>query len=543
MKKIKDPIYGYILINDDIIPLIDSPSFQRLRNVIQTSYTAVYPSTLHNRFTHSLGVYHLGKIAFNSLKNNSFDFLENIDNKIIDDLEKSFILACLCHDLGHSPFSHTGEVFYNKEQISIELRDIIDNSDYTFDLNRMSNCVCGKEHEIMSALLTLRVFPDIIKKEYYDFFSRCIIGLKYTTSKKTDKEIDIIILKNACIELLNSSIIDVDKLDYLIRDSYMSGYLSSSIDYQRLLEGVSIHKDNIDVPLCYKKGSLSVLESVLNAHDMERRWLQSHPAVQYESFLIQEIIKIIDAKISNEEQSLLCYDALTEKGINVNNFGNIRYISDVDILYLAKNHYYEFPIVQEYFNRANRRHPIWKSEAEYKAYFGEPKNDYLLSIIKDLKESLQNNTYGTCCINEQFYLGLKEKLEETISEQKNMSQSSSRTFEIKINTMKNEIKLIEKIKEYLEKLGLKLDLVILTCEQFRRNISKDSFKNLLIRFNQSKLVKQMKELTDINFDDKDSKNYYYIFYKRDDSKKIDLTTFARLLHDFSTDLKFESEYS
>lgn len=53
MKQIKDPIYGYINIEDDFISVIDTPEYQRLRNVIQTSYQALYPSALHNRFTHS----------------------------------------------------------------------------------------------------------------------------------------------------------------------------------------------------------------------------------------------------------------------------------------------------------------------------------------------------------------------------------------------------------------------------------------------------------------------------------------------------------
>ena len=62
-KKIKDPIYGYISIDVDYIKnIIDTPVFQRLRRVMQTSYSPLYSSALHNRFVHSLGVYHLGTI-------------------------------------------------------------------------------------------------------------------------------------------------------------------------------------------------------------------------------------------------------------------------------------------------------------------------------------------------------------------------------------------------------------------------------------------------------------------------------------------------
>ena len=70
MKQIKDPIYGYIDLEDFCFPLIDTAEFQRLRNIVQTGYQALYPSALHNRFVHSIGVYHLGKKAFDCFRKN-----------------------------------------------------------------------------------------------------------------------------------------------------------------------------------------------------------------------------------------------------------------------------------------------------------------------------------------------------------------------------------------------------------------------------------------------------------------------------------------
>lgn len=68
--KIKDPIYGYIEIdeNEDVKTIINSALFHRLENIIQTSYTAVYPSSVHNRFIHSIGVYYLGTLAIEGIK-------------------------------------------------------------------------------------------------------------------------------------------------------------------------------------------------------------------------------------------------------------------------------------------------------------------------------------------------------------------------------------------------------------------------------------------------------------------------------------------
>lgn len=67
-KRLKDPIYGYIQIPMNYMTgIVDSATFQRLRRIIQTSYSPLYSSAVHNRFVHSLGVYHLGAIAAQSL--------------------------------------------------------------------------------------------------------------------------------------------------------------------------------------------------------------------------------------------------------------------------------------------------------------------------------------------------------------------------------------------------------------------------------------------------------------------------------------------
>ena len=129
-KKIKDPLYGYITVDGVYLSVIDSIYFQRLRHVIQTSYTSIYPSAVHNRFTHSLGVYWLGNLAFESLLKNSSDVVKSLSEKEIETTRKTFVLACLCHDLGHSPFSHTGEKFYDIEKISKELLAEVGNAQY-----------------------------------------------------------------------------------------------------------------------------------------------------------------------------------------------------------------------------------------------------------------------------------------------------------------------------------------------------------------------------------------------------------------------------
>ena len=68
-KRFKDPLYDYIEIDNTIVSkIIDTPSFQRLKDIRQTSYTPLYPAAHHNRYVHSLGVYHLGCMAFRAIK-------------------------------------------------------------------------------------------------------------------------------------------------------------------------------------------------------------------------------------------------------------------------------------------------------------------------------------------------------------------------------------------------------------------------------------------------------------------------------------------
>ena len=112
-KRFKDPIYGYIDIPVNYVnEIIDTSEFQRLRRISQTSYSALYSSSVHNRFIHSIGVFYLGSIASQSL----YDNLSKLKStKRLDNwrrVKEVFCLACLLHDVGHAPFSHTGEKFF-----------------------------------------------------------------------------------------------------------------------------------------------------------------------------------------------------------------------------------------------------------------------------------------------------------------------------------------------------------------------------------------------------------------------------------------------
>lgn len=523
-KEIKDPIYGYIEVDDDALVVINSIYFQRLRNIIQTSYTPIYPSSLHNRFTHSLGVYWLGKMAFNYLLKNSPEYK---DLPKIKEIKKTFMLACLCHDLGHAPFSHTSEQFYDKNGTSSRLKNIVKDKSYANDL-KAEGGVVGNEHEIMSALLSLNVFGDLIPKEYYSLFARCIIGLNYNYKESSKKEL---LLCRACVELLNSSIIDVDKLDYLIRDSYMSGYESIAIDYIRLLSGVFVNDGQYAIG--YEKSALSVLESVLTANDMERRWVQAHPSTLYESYLIKTIIRELASNKASVNK-LFSMDALTEKGVKYNNL-SVKLLSDADILFLAKQNYKRSDAVKEYCNRNLRRRPFWKSEAEFSLIFDFNKQKKFIEILHKWENELLEGKYNVYSLNDQYKQSLEKELTKTQKALKSTKDATQKgVYENSINSLRTQLKLLCDLKDYLEKHNTPLDLVIISRKQFKSNIYKPRFKDLPIRFkNISTEIHKMSDVTFIPLDTQEEKEFFYFFYKRTNSSCIDVEDFSKFLSKLS----------
>lgn len=117
MKVIKDIIHGYISIPKVYFSeIIDTEIFQRLRRIEQTSMRNLYPSARHDRFVHSLGTYFLGAKAYECLKRNIKEdgYDETKDENFWCKSGELFSVACLLHDCGHAPFSHSFEYLYDK---------------------------------------------------------------------------------------------------------------------------------------------------------------------------------------------------------------------------------------------------------------------------------------------------------------------------------------------------------------------------------------------------------------------------------------------
>ena len=194
-KIINDPIYGFIRIPDGIIfRIIEHPYFQRLRRINQLGLTDfVYPGATHTRFHHAIGSMHLMDMALTSLRNKGVDISE-------DEFE-SALITILLHDIGHGPFSHALE----------------------FSL------IKGIEHEKISALIM-----QLFNREMDNKLDLSIKIFNGTYHKKF-------------LSQLVASQLDVDRLDYLNRDSFFTGVSEGKVGFERILKMLNVHDNQIVV--------------------------------------------------------------------------------------------------------------------------------------------------------------------------------------------------------------------------------------------------------------------------------------------------------
>ena len=524
-KRFKDPIYGYIDIDESIISnIVDTAGFQRLRNVIQTSYSPLYSSAVHNRFVHSLGVYHLGCIVSKSIGNSKNEYAE-IEQ--IERILEIFEIACLLHDLGHAPFSHTGEEYYlEKGKRDILHNEIVElTTDVDLDEEIKSKNYKAAPHELMSVIVALRDYDFLFKNDAEkSFFARCILGYPYV--KKEDSKYSFL---NCIISLLNSSVIDVDKLDYLIRDAYITGFDTVSIDYVRLLQSIKLRKEEQVYQVVYTKGAISVIENVVYAHDAERKWIQNHPVVQYESYLLQSAIEALKNKY--EHINLFSYDALTENGIEIFENYKVSLLCDADITFLMKN--LDSDSGKEYFQRKDRRHPLWKSEAEYKAIFNVGYTDTIFEIVENGLEGLCKYLNFVCKsqeINENALNACKKDIENAQALHSKVL-TKKENIEAMISEKRRHLQWWEAVKAFAEEEGIAFDFVILKANQFNSGFAKDAFAKIQIEFNTLQKPCYFEKVTNTLKAEKSSREkFFYLFYRRIDKEtKIDLRKLAVIL--------------
>lgn len=513
-KRLKDPIYGYINIPTNYMnDIIDTAEFQRLRRIIQTSYAPLYSSAVHNRFIHSIGVYHLGTIACKQLKK-EISQLDDIDINELNSICEVFELACLLHDVGHAPFSHTGESFYLSDQSDYSelhnyLKTAVNVDAFSNDVPRDSSASAAP-HEIMSAIIGINTYTVFFNNdERKEFFARCITGYKYSIKNSSND------IKNCFIEMLNSKIIDVDKLDYLIRDAYITGFNTVSIDFERLLNSLTIIEENGRYKLSYYKNAISVIENVVYAHDSERKWIQTHPVVLYEIYLLQGMISYLNSKINLESHGLFSVRSLSKEGIDLKSL-HISLMCDDDIIFMSKN-IYPCKLSNEFFERKLRRHPLWKSEAEYKAFMLDISSGgkVLESLEKALDDTVKYLIKSTdlWVINDE----LIDKLSSEITKIQNDTILDKETKHVQLSGKENILKIMRCLKSYADDKKMECDFVILKASQFNSGFGKSDFSDINIAFKTQtgiKIQKFGKIVSSLQARERARDNFFYLFYKR-----------------------------
>ena len=399
-KVFRDPVHGYISVPRDLCDrFIDTAIFQRLRNIEQTSMRPLYPSAHHDRFAHSLGVYHLANLAFHHLKKNTAP--ELLTGLEISDYRASFLVAALMHDCGHAPFSHTFEEFYNRgnraELLLRELTGEAFSADY--DHNYETERKGPAEHEMFSAAVFLKyyagVFTDLLKTSDPILVARMITGCIHQGAKTLAEEIE-----NCLILLLHGSAIDVDKLDYILRDTWASGVNNVSVDVHRLLSALELVRYDGHLVPAFNKSALSVIQSVVDGRNYLFNWIYGHHTVCYYNELLTSAVRKLSRLVSPAGKPDRLLDTLFSSDafdgpVKIKTFS--AYLPcDGDIYCFLKHYRKDISEVDEILSRQPRLVPLWKTQAEFEHIFAKKKEPaqrtHIRVRVKEILSSVITDT-------------------------------------------------------------------------------------------------------------------------------------------------------
>ncbi len=234
VKIVNDPVYGFLRFPEpEVVKVIDHPWFQRLRNIKQMGMAQlVYPGAVHTRLHHSLGACHLMGKALDELK------AKGIDSD--KDECTAARLAALLHDIGHGPFSHS-----------------------------LEKILVGVSHEALTSMIMQRM-----NNEFGGLLTKAIQIFDHSYPKRY-------------LHQLVSSQLDVDRMDYLNRDSFFTGVSEGVIGYDRILQMLTV-KDN---ELMVEEKGVHSVEKFIIARRLMYWQVYLHKAVLGAEMLLVNIVR------------------------------------------------------------------------------------------------------------------------------------------------------------------------------------------------------------------------------------------------------------
>ena len=234
-KIINDPVYGFVNIPGDLVyDLIEHPWFQRLRNIKQLGLTSfVYPGANHSRFQHAIGALHLMEMAISTIRSKG--------TQVTPMEEEAAAIAILLHDIGHGPFSHALE----------------------------TSIINGITHEDISLLIMQK--------------------LNETYKGKLEMAIDIFngTYPRKFLHELITGQVDMDRLDYLRRDSFFTGVIEGSVGSDRIISMLNVVDDSLVID---EKGIHS-LEKFLIARRLMYWQVYMHKTVLASESLLVRVLQ------------------------------------------------------------------------------------------------------------------------------------------------------------------------------------------------------------------------------------------------------------
>ena len=252
-KIINDPLYGFITIADKLVfDVIEHPFFQRLRRIEQLGHASmVYPGAMHTRFHHALGAMHLMSLAIETLRSKGFH--------ISNEEAQGATLAILLHDIGHGPFSH------------------------------------ALEHHIVTEISHEEITSLFMKQMNIEFNNKLDIAIAIFENKYPRK----------FLHQLVSGQLDMDRLDYLMRDSFYTGVNEGVISTDRILKMLTVDNDELAVEL---KGIYSI-EKFIVARRLMYWQVYYHKTVLAVEYMLISILNRARELVKNGRE-LPCSSAL-----------------------------------------------------------------------------------------------------------------------------------------------------------------------------------------------------------------------------------------